>query len=236
MKPKLTICMPFYRNGSMLRVQQDAWARWPDDLRERLTVVIVDDGSPDNTALDNVQPCDYDLQIYRILVNKPWNQNGARNLAMHVAPDGWCLVTDFDHVLERDQAASAFQWRRHGGEYYIPARRLAESHEPYKRHPNSYILTKELFWRTGGCDEDFCGTYGSDSTFRRAIAAAGRRVEVARPVLTLYGRQVVADASTTDWGRKQSPYHSVNFPELRAKKKETYRAVNPLRFPWERVR
>lgn len=237
MMDKISICMPFYRNGPMLRIHQRAWAGYPESIRKRLRVIIVDDGSPDLTALEHVdRDVDYALEIYRVLVNIPWHQNGARNLAMDRAPEGWCLVTDFDHVLEPDDARKLWALKKNGRCFYVPARRRAVDGKPYHRHPNSYVLTRELFWETGGCDEDFCGTYGSDSTFRRAINALARRVEVVEPVLTLYGREVVPEASTVDWGRKDSEFHSSRFPALNKKKfSGAYLASNPLRFPWERV-
>lgn len=227
----LVIAMPFYNNQQMLQKQVNVWSSYPDKIRKGLVVVIADDGSKDAATAPDV---DFDLRIYRIGVNKPWNQTGARNLAMHVAPDGWALVTDMDHVLDVDAANQLVRMNVKPDQYYVPSRRLPNG-EPYKRHPNSYLLTRDMFWKTGGCDEDFSGCYGSDSTFRRAIANVGTRVDIDVP-LTLYGREVIPDASTTEWGRKQSEFHVSNFPHLVKKKRTGERPVNPLRFPYERVR
>lgn len=233
----LTIVMPFYKNGGMLKVHQAAWARYPDAIRERMTVIIVDDGSPTNAAIDAVTPgFDYDLQIYRVLIDKPWNQNGARNLGMHVAPEGWILSTDFDHLLEPNQAEQLLATKVRTGNYYIPRRRIMPTGETYKPHPNSYYLERSMYWAVGGMDEDFCGWYGSDSTFRRGISEYGRRVELKNVSLLLHGRDTIPDASTTDFGRKGTEYHSANNPDLIAKRKKGhYRPTNPIRFPWERV-
>lgn len=237
MRP-LAICMPYYENAGMLRTQVEAWAAYPDAVRAQLVVVIADDGSPTApaaAALDGLR-IDFDLRVFRIGVNIPWNQCGARNLAMHCAPDGWCLVTDMDHVLEADQVERLLALPARPDRYYVPARRRMPDRDAYKPHPNSYYLTRSLYWRAGGCDEDFAGWYGSDSQFRRALTLVGQRVELAAPALTLYGREVIADASTTEWGRKDSPHHSSRNPVLRAKRATAYKARNPLRFPWERVR
>lgn len=232
----LNIAMPYYENAGVLRTHLETWLRYPEAIRRTMTVTIADDGSPNSPAAE-VVPSDYpiDVRIYRVLVDLVWNQCGARNLAMTHVPDDWVLVTDIDHVLEPDDARTLLGMRVRGGCYYVPARRLARDRKTYKRHPNSYYLHRSMFWATGGCDEDFQGTYGSDSTFRRAIATVGARRDI-EATLTLYGRDVIPDASTTKWGRKDSPYHSSNFPHLRAKKKGVYKAENPLRFPWERVR
>lgn len=235
MRP-MTICFPYFENPGMLREHQRIWAEYPDKLRRNLTVVIADDGSPTSPALDAVQPHDYNLQIYRIGVNIPWNQCGARNLAMHCAPEGWCLVTDIDHVLLPADAEELAKMKVRDGDYYVPARKRMPEGNFYPRHPNSYYLTRQMYWDAGGCDEDFAGWYGSDATFRRAIATVGRRVEMSSPSLMLYGRDVLADASTTEWGRKDSAYHSSNNPALNKKKLQgAYKAENPLRFSWSRV-
>lgn len=236
MRP-LTICMPYYENAGILREHQRIWAQYPERIRRKMTVVIADDGSPSDHAADNVHDSDIDIRVYRIGVNIPWNQCGARNLAMSVAPEGWILVTDIDHVLMPDQAEAFVSSKVREGSYYVPGRTRMPKGEKYKSHPNSYYLTKDMYWQAGGCDEDFAGSYGSDSTFRRALTLVGTRVEWPNRTLMLYGRDVIPDASTTEWGRKDTAYHSANRPELRAKKLSgPYKAENPLRFPWERVR
>lgn len=229
--------MPYYENAGVLRVHLDTWLQYPEAIRKTMLVVIADDGSPTEPAAD-VIPAGYpiEIQVYRVGVNLIWNQCGARNLAMHHVPEGFVLVTDMDHVLEPDDARKLLATKVHRNRFYVPARRLARDRSVYKRHPNSYYLTRAMFWATGGCDEDFQGTYGSDSTFRRAIAEVGQRVEV-DAALTLYGRDVIPDASTTAWGRKDSIYHSSNFGHLKAKRfGGSYKAERPLRFPWSRVR
>lgn len=233
---KLIIAMPYYCNGGMLQRHQKEWAQYPDEIRKEMTVIVVDDGSPENKAIDAVMPCDYDLQIYQILEDKPWNQTGARNLAMDRAPEGWVLVTDVDHLLNVKNACKLLELEVADKHYYIPSRKLADG-TGYSMHPNTYYLQKSLYWEVGGCDEDFSGWYGSDATFRRAVAEKGTRVELKHIHTNLFGRTAIADASTVKWGRKDSAYHVSNNPELMQKKKSKIieKPVNPLRFEWKRV-
>lgn len=234
---RLNLAFPFYENRGVLLKHLETWLTYPEEIRNAMTVTIADDGSPTNPAAECV-PADYpiDVRIFRVLVDLPWNQCGARNLAMLHAPDEWVLVTDADHVLEADDARKLLALKTHGKCFYVPGRRLAADRSPYKRHPNSYYLTRELFWKVGGCDEDFQGHYGSDSTFRRGIEAIAYRQDT-DACLTLYGRDVIPDASTTAWGRKDSEYASSLVPALRAKRKMgPYKPERPIRFPWERVR
>lgn len=250
----LTLVMAYYQNGQMLDRHLAEWASWPAEAREAIRIILVDDGSPTDPAEHHiVRPdlyafpaptrkagewsawCGIPLRLYRVGPNIPWNQNGARNLAMREAPEGWCMMTDMDHLLTGPEALELVRGRRRGSCYYVPSRVQSDG-RPKHRHPNSFILTREAYWRAGGYDEDFCGSYGSDAVFRRMLDTVAKRVELDRPRLVLFGREAIADASTTDWGRKGSPYHSAEKPHLVAKRRgPPVPATDHIRFSWTRV-
>jgi hypothetical protein len=221
----ITIVMAYYNNPTMLERHVEEWAKYEEGFR----AIIVDDGSQ-KPALPILQDCPIPVELYRILIDKPWNQNGARNLAMTHA-EGWCLMTDMDHLLTVDEAKKINLAKYSTRRAYRPLRQKPNG-EPYKRHPNSYLLTRTLYWKAGGYDEDFCGWYGTDSTFRRQLG--NNIIDTNGFALTLYGREVIADASTTTLGRKDSSYHVRNNPLLREKRKQGGKAIPPLNFPWER--
>ena len=52
----LTLILPYYRNGGMLREHQRVWREYPDALKSHLHVVVVDDASPKNQAQLVVEP------------------------------------------------------------------------------------------------------------------------------------------------------------------------------------
>lgn len=242
---QLTLVMAYYENGTMLERHLQAWSEYSPEAREGFSVVIVDDGSPKDPALPRLRDFPGKLppiELFRVGVNIPWNQNGARNLAMKEGRGGWCLLTDMDHLLtERALVNLKDVVHRKAGRYYVPEREKVIREEPwwakpYHRHPNSFMLHQDDYWRAGGYDEDFCGWYGSDRSFRRMLDTVCKRMELEGVSLLLYGREVVADASTTEFGRKDSRFHSSNNPQLAAKKKATPApAKNPIRFPWERL-
>lgn len=238
---KITLVMAYFENGQMLKRHLHEWRDWSDEAAADIKVIIVDDGSANDPAeLRLRQKPDLvarlNIECYRVLGKKiPWNQHGARNLGMMKAPDGWCLMTDMDHLLTAQEAGAMVSMELAEGNYYVPSR-INSDGQPKHRHPNSFILTRESFWQSGGYDEDFCGWYGSDSVFRRILDVGAHRVEADHPQLVLFGRDVIPDASTRVFGRKDTPYHSPNNPILRAKRRgPPYKAANPIRFLWERV-
>jgi len=235
----LNLIYPYYKNPMMLLEQCRRWVLWPQELKRRVRIVIVDDGTPDDQCVNTIMEHQEhlpDVKVYKVLKNIPWNQNGARNLAME-AVDGWCLITDMDHVLLWPMAGRIITMDKNKDFVYRPARRQVRDmgDRNYKRHPNSWIMTADRYWYAGGMDEDFCGWYGSDSTFRKAIELNGPIKEI-EEYLVVYDEEDIDDANTRDLGRKHTEYYSVNNPKLQAKRRSPgYKAENPIRFPWRRV-
>lgn len=210
----LTLAMAYYLNPGQLALQFRNWIAWPGKYRQRLRVIIVDDGSPEGPAANVPRPYGLpEVQIYRVIEDRPWGQNGARNIGAHEAPEGWMLLTDMDHVLTGEHAARLFRVMDRGkldpGTVYMLDRIEADTGQPTlgrdyqpKPHPNSFVLTREMFWRIGGYDERTCGIYGTDRVFREHAFTIGKRGHLNIP-LTRYWRDLIPDASTTTLPRKE---------------------------------
>jgi hypothetical protein len=67
-------------------------------------------------------------------------------------------------------------------------------------HPNSWLMTRAMFWKVGGYDETLSGHYGTDGDWRRRCAKAAP-IKILRDVLLRY--EYVEDSSTTRYLRKQ---------------------------------
>lgn len=209
----LTIVMPFYDNAGMLRLQYQGWAAWPEKLKRRARIILVDDGSPFEAVRVERPDGLPELEIYRVIEDRPWHQHAARNLGAEMAPDGWMLMTDMDHVLTADAARSIFKAMDKGKldpvAIYMLDRVEADTGLPTlndhglpKPHPNSFVLTRETYWRIGGYDEDFCGVYGTDGLFKERAFRVARKRHLSIP-LTRYWRDLVEDASTRTMARKE---------------------------------
>jgi hypothetical protein len=234
----ITICLSYYENGGMLERHLTEWASYRLDIAENFGAVIVDDGSPKDPAANHRAGAGPAVKFYRIKQNIIWNVAGARNLAMHVAPDGWCLLTDIDHLLKADDAdiLDALLPRLDPTKVYVPSRRWADG-RPLHQHPNSYVMQRAIYWRVGGCDEDWSGWWGAgENVFRKKLATIAATVSIPNVYLTHFGRDDIADASTREWGRRKSKYDWTNNPVLVAKHRAPpYTPKNPLRFEWEKV-
>lgn len=197
-EPKpVTLIVPFYENPNFLRQQIAWWGTYPAWLREHLSAIIVDDGSPTPARLPDVVP--FPIRLFRIDVDVRWNWLAARNIGFHEAPEGWCLVTDIDHVLPETTATSLVFGRHDPGTIYGLSR-IEHDGTPLAAHPNSWMITRAMFWTVGGYDEALSGHYGTDGEWRRRLAATA-------PLQILTDRLVrhehVGDSSTTRYLRKQ---------------------------------
>lgn len=239
MRDTLQLIYPYYENPQMLEVQLRTWELWPAELRTRTRIILVDDGSQKNPiSADHIKQCAHpDITLARVLINIPWNQNGAHNLGFHLADEGWCLTTDIDHVVTAEQLKIILSLPLNTDHYYtFGRRRVSDPGTVFKRHPNSWLLTRKMFLESGGYDEDFSGFYGSDSQFRRALTLVGKHTPLPDGCyLVVYDEHDIPDANTREWGRKDSKYHSARNATLAKKRQRVYKAENPLRFPWERV-
>lgn len=241
----LTLVMPYYDNPGMLARQYEEWTRWGAKERAQFDIVIVDDGSP-LPAIDVARPEGLPrLAIFRVLEDRPWHQHAARNLGAHVAAGPWLLLTDMDHVLTADAARALYKrlGKLDAQTAYFLHRVEADTGLPTvdasgraKPHPNSFVMTRDLYWRAGGYDEDYCGIYGTDGLFKARLFETARRGFIKHVPLVRYWRDILPDASTTALPRKEGRKPGDKEAVLARKAAEGRAgAVTTLNFPWERV-
>lgn len=197
----VTIIYPYYENPFALSKRIYHWSRLPKELRAYLSAIIVDDGSPDHPAKQVFGHCSnpFPIRLFRIEEDRRWNWLAARNIGMHYA-NGWCVATDMDHILPPETLDSLVN-ENHRIDHIYRFSRVEKTGVAIHSHPNSWFMTKEMFWKFGGYDEALSGYYGTDGEARR------RWVKTA-PVLTLKDHLIRdeynVDSSTTRYQRKES--------------------------------
>lgn len=201
-KPKsVTVAYPYYDNPGFLARQLAWWATFDAALRQHVTAIIVDDGSPLPAAdvLRAEKTLPFPIRLFRIEQDVRWNWLAARNIAFHHASNGWVAVTDMDHIIPAS-TLSSLVYGKHDPNTIYGFSRIEGTGEVIGPHPNSWFLTREMFWTVGGYDETMSGFYGSDGDWRRRLAATA-------PMAILEDRLVrhehVGDSSTTSYLRKQ---------------------------------
>lgn len=242
-----TICLPFYRNAGMLREYCRRLRDWPDGLKAMAELIVVDDGSmilqENEKQLPGIaRPARHEMigmpfRLYRMNVNVRWNQDACRNLAVHEAKTEWVLLTDMDHIVPEQTARLLVEAELSPKMVYVFTRQTLEANHVltnYKPHPNSWFMTREMYWAIGGYDERFAGLYGTDADFKERVwAKVGEPVRLDAPLIRV-PRETIPDASTTTYERKQT--QDGQLKDLRRRRNATpgWKPMH-LTFPWERL-
>lgn len=197
----VTLIYPYYANPQFLAVQLAHWATFPPWLRAQLSAIVVDDGSPQPAAdvLAGVTTAPFSIRLFRIEQDVRWNWLAARNRGAHHAGAGWLFLTDMDHVLPVETAVALVEGSHDPRSAYGFSRRESTGAE-LAPHPNSWFMTRDMYWRIGGYDEALSGFYGTDGDYRRRVAQT-TRIYILRDVLIRHEYQ--GDSSTTRYKRKQ---------------------------------
>jgi hypothetical protein len=203
--PEITIVFAYYDNPSMLEFQWQQIARYPKALRDRIEVIVVDDASPITPAASVVRPQSLpEHRIYRIAKDIPWNQDAARNIGAHEASSPWLLLTDIDHVVPAETLWGLLDLDKDPTVLYTLGRTKFFSDDVREPHPNSYVMTRGMYWAIGGHDEDYAGIYGKDYLFRRRALKKTREVHLPDLRLARVGTSNIPDAGTRTIPRRNT--------------------------------
>lgn len=207
----LTIVRAYYENPSTLAEHLRLYGGMPAEVRENIALIFADDGSPVSPAEPVIRAARPRLpvRLFRLDVDVRWNWLAARNVAMHHMPEGWALITDMDHFtpaltlgliidrILRDAISPRVIYRFERMDAPAAA---GDQPTPIAPHPNSWLMTREMYWQVGGHDEALSGYYGTDGEYRRRCAAVASVVTLPYHLLRA---EHVGDSSTRSYLRKQ---------------------------------
>lgn len=203
----LTLIYSYYKNKGMFIKQQQNWAEYTPKMKKAIEIIVTDDCTPSEQSIDRaiIQPIYPNMRIFKIKEKVPWNWLQCRNIGARYSESDWILLTDMDHMIDFNTAKGLLKRIKNSDPniVYQLNRLRAVDGKKYKHHNDSFVLTKKLFWKCGGYDEHYSGLYGTSGMFRRRLYEFAKGNEMYNLSLILYGREVISDASTTDFPRKE---------------------------------
>jgi hypothetical protein len=203
--PLISLVFAYYENPEMLELQWREISRYPAMVKKLLQVIVVDDGSPSHPAGEVARPRELPQHaIFRLDRDVRWNQDAARNIGAHEARAPWLLLTDIDHVVPEATLTKLVSSELDPEVVYSFPRIKFESGDERESHPNSYFMTKDLYWAIGGHDEDYKGIYGKDFLFRKRVLRFTREVLLEEAPLARVGTMTVADAGSRTISRENT--------------------------------
>lgn len=168
---RLTLVHPFYNEPDRFARQFDVWMSWSDYVRDRVNIVLIDDGSHPavrsyiTPEQDNAL-ADFNFSIHRIRKDLKWNTPGALNLGLTAASTEWVLIMDSDCSLDNENMERLLKADpEEGAIYKFPRRQVGKKGEDLTN--TRYLTCAMLFHRSifldtlGGFDEDFTGEYSN---------------------------------------------------------------------------
>ena len=230
---------PYFDNPQMLDHQVDNWNAFPEEVRRNLALVLVDDHSA-RPAWPILARCTLRKILLRFTQPGLWTMHEARNLGAFFTMErrvaDWLFLSDIDLVVTPETAVTLLSKRWNPRHHYSFSRAWAPAATPGKPHPNSFLVERRAFAAINGYDVDFCGLYGGgyggDYEFARQLSTVSKHVHCPDVVLMGYSRDVIPDANTTTWDRKE--WYSKYLQVLNRKKEDgNLRSVHPVRRTWE---
>ena len=227
---KITLVYSYFDNPNMLMRHQEEWSKYEN--KEQFEIIIVDDCSINTPAIEKLYDTGIKTRLFRVKTQIPWNQDGARNLAMKHA-EGWCLLLDMDMLLPKEEAKILLTHEFNRKQIYKNAMRNLKKNA-ISCHSNTYLVTSETYWHLGGYDEHFSGYYGSDYAFKKRLRRDYGELKQS-PVILKGLNGTISDAATTSLGRKNTKYDIRNNILMMARLFFAPKPTRHIRFEWVEV-
>lgn len=240
--------MACYSQPLMLKYQLDTIAAYPQHVRERLNVIVVDDCGDPPVALGTIACLDATLKsatLLRITKDIPWNQMGARNLGMHHA-SGVCLMIDpdmvFDEVMMESVIISSSKLER--GRVIKFGIKPVLGSKVDMTSPNTWIIHRDDFFSVGGYAEHYAGSKGwSDCTLMDVLVSSFKVENRPDIYAAFHDNRTISDAMVTSLNRDVSANKKKRIKDTHdarklggwAKWAKARLSIPRLNFPWVQV-
>lgn len=246
---EVTYVMTYFNSPKMMDVHLATWHTYSVNARENMHFIVVDDCS--DPPLE-IEYANLNLTLLRIEDDIAWNLPGARNLGAHYCKTDWFFMTDTDMLLTAPAADALMSLpRKHKHIVWnLKHRGITPPWLGRVGHcANHVLLSKDMFWRCWGYDEDFSGSYGGqEGHLRSKLFREGAERRMATEVIMYnFGENneplVIADAKCstddmkTEEGLKRARKISGDKYDRKNGHMDTKKwNTNILRFKWKVVK
>ena len=199
--PQLTIVMTYFNNPEMMKIHLATWHTYPTKLRAMIQFIVVDDHSDPPLEIDEAV---LNLTVLRVDDDITWNLPGARNLGADYCETDWFMMVDTDMLLTAEMARRLLDLPKDDPKkIYNMKHQDAGMLQGSGFSANMVLISKELFWKCWGYDEDFSGSYGGQEGHLRSklLREGGDRTLDHFVMLTNFGEddapRIVEDAKSS---------------------------------------
>jgi glycosyltransferase involved in cell wall biosynthesis len=166
----LSLVYTYYDNPGTLQRVVSHLNSYDPQIRQRIELIVVDDGSPRFPANSVELFPSVSMRIFRVSKNKPWNHRAARNIGAHEARSPWLLLLDIDTEVPGETIQNLFKLEVLWTDWFLFSRKNLQTGLSLPRHHDTFLMSRKLYWQVGGFDENYCGIYGTGPTFAKEVS------------------------------------------------------------------
>jgi hypothetical protein len=224
----------YYNNLQMLQRQITEWTLYPEEIQKQLSICITDDCSEIPIPLFLNYPKNIKTSIYKIEKKVAWNWLACRNIGAFELNTKWLFITDMDHLMSKESMIQLMNQIKglNTNLIYFFTREHASNHFPIGGHTNSYLMTREMYWKVGGHDEKYAGIYyGTTREFQKRAFSKAEGQRILNIPLSLFFTDDINDACTKELPRNKEKDQILMTKILRKKQK-----IKVLSFPYKKLK
>lgn len=161
---KLSYVVPFYLEDNKTNPLLELIAiynSYSRDMLKHIHFVFVDDHS--NIPIEIPDDIVLNYTLLRVTTDIKWNQGGARNLGVKYAKSERIIVTDLDVIFPENLLGRLVSYKLPNNSVF--KFNTISDLKPVRPHVNVFFMTKSIYMRTNGVDEEFSGNYGHEDIF-----------------------------------------------------------------------
>jgi len=165
---KVTFSITYYGQVDRLQYQLDFFDKLPSDIKESITLQILNDGYNDGGVFKSLLELYKDrlnIKGYLITLDVGFNSHGARNLLMMESETHWNMLMDIDVYMEPSMVQAMIMNPLKEENIYVFKVAFDHPDDPedydhvdpkkilkFISHPNTWLISKPAFWSGGGYD------------------------------------------------------------------------------------
>ena len=225
---EISFVYPFYNNIECVKQRLQTWSSFSPNILKELQFVLIDDCSDEVIDKTYFEQFNLNLIVVRIQTDIMWNQSGAHNLGSYLADSQWLFMMDIDHWIDERSCEKLLHLEKHkNNSFFFPRHYLTGNLLPA---PNIYLMTKEMFWKIGGYDEDFAGCYGYEDKLLHMFIKEQTDHSVLSSVCVN-----VDNAPTRNLDRTRDRNKELLNIKTKQYRSGSYKNGKLMRFEWEKI-
>lgn len=233
----LSFVYAYYENKDSFNYLLTEWECYNKEILKDIEFIITDDCSKKYPLRFNkdLSELGFNFHFFEVLQKANWNWLTCRNIGAYHAIGKWLLVTDIDHFISRKNITELHKRIKFlNTEYVYMLERRSINDERMNPHGNSFLMTKELYWKIGGYDETLAGRYsGTTMNYKKRVLKDTKGFKLLNIPLRWISGEDIKDSQTKGLSRDKN-IHDIEFSNRLLR--NSNHKIRTLSFPYKEIK